>query len=119
MATGYTPQTDEHRQDHQDKKEVNKLYCDNCTENLVTSYVDAYCVECNSHLCVQCLKQDHCEDQAMGHHIMVRTEAFLAGAKEVQNFTMTCSEHTHLLTDMICKTHDLVCCNMCMKRDHK
>ncbi|XP_060591656.1 transcription intermediary factor 1-beta-like [Ruditapes philippinarum] len=97
---------------------MDKHTCIPCAREGTKISAVKYCIDCDSPLCTECLKQ-HNRFDAMRCHQIVETGSGPDTSKERFELpTQRCATHHGKLIDMYCGDHDEVCCVACVAVIH-
>jgi hypothetical protein len=89
--------------------------CTPCGEDNINEEAVKYCPECDEYLCTRCTRQHTRRNATKSHNLVDKKDAkhSLAVAKT------KCLYHPDRDIEMICRTHDMVYCTMCIATDHR
>ncbi|KAL4229640.1 hypothetical protein ACF0H5_010028 [Mactra antiquata] len=101
-------------------EETFDFICTSCTEDNLIKEALKYCVECQKYCCKDCLTYHRRFALLKGHTFLDNSSVKLQGQpSSLPAFpTKQCSQHIGKIMDMFCKTHDVVCCYVCVAEDH-
>ncbi|XP_060564327.1 uncharacterized protein LOC132723592 [Ruditapes philippinarum] len=90
--------------------------CTPCTQQERFVEAKRFCVECGEYFCSTCLAHHEKFGLTKGHTLVKCEEV---SKESVPTCLSKCDLHTDKEEDMVCGDHDVVCCRVCLAKDHK
>ncbi|XP_045204550.2 E3 ubiquitin-protein ligase TRIM71-like [Mercenaria mercenaria] len=97
---------------------MDTMSCSPCSREGTKLAAVKYCVDCDSHLCAECLKQHNRFDVLKSHQIVDKAAELDTPKDKAELPTQRCPTHHGKLIDMYCEDHDEVCCVACVAIYH-
>ena len=90
--------------------------CTPCSQQERFTEAKRFCVECGEYFCSTCLSW-HEKFSATKGHTLVKCEE--VSKEHVPTRFSKCEVHPDKEEDMVCCDHDVVCCRVCITRNHR
>ncbi|VDI49321.1 Hypothetical predicted protein [Mytilus galloprovincialis] len=93
------------------------LLCDVCQKRHLNKSAEEYCPQCEEALCREC-KDHHKLSKLLKSHQTITVDKYNKLPPFIKQISQNCEEHDCFL-EFYCKSHDALCCKLCLISGHK
>ncbi len=92
-------------------------YCNICDHDNESKLAATWCPECEQFLCTDC-NRHHARCSSTKHHIVISMENYQKLPSFILSIKNRCNKHGNKY-ELYCSIHDVPCCVMCIRDDHR
>ncbi|CAG2200835.1 unnamed protein product [Mytilus edulis] len=93
------------------------LLCDVCQKRHLNKSAEEYCPQCEEALCREC-RDHHKLSKLLKSHQTITVDKYNKLPSFIKQISQNCEEHDCFL-EFYCKSHDALCCKLCLISGHK
>ncbi|CAG2186794.1 unnamed protein product [Mytilus edulis] len=93
------------------------LLCDVCQNRHLNKSAEDYCPQCEELLCREC-RDHHKASKLLKSHQTITVDKYNKLPSFIKQISHNCEEHDYFL-EFYCKSHDALCCKLCLISGHK
>ena len=91
--------------------------CNICDHDIESKLAAIWCPECEDFLCTDC-KRHHARSSSRKQHIVISIENYQKLPSYIVSIKNRCDKHGNKY-ELYCSMHDVLCCVMCIRDDHR